>query len=165
MSEALLAAIIFLPLLVTFLIKSNAALAFLALCSGFVLQFFVVVDSKSLLSKAGVSLSGNVITILLIAIPAAITLFICRGPSSRSIKHPKVLLNLLVALALGAALTLMTVPYIGEINGTKITDSKLWEPLQKAQTEIIAVGVLLSLLLIWLSNRKSHGKDKHHKKH
>ena len=164
MSEALLAAIILLPLLVTFLLKSNAALAFLALCAGFTLQFFVVVDTKSALSKAGLSISGNVLSILLIIVPAALTLLLCRGPSSRSIKSLKALLNFLAALALGAAAALMVAAYIGKFQGTTLTESKIWHYLLMAQTEIIAAGVVLSLLLIWLGNRKSHTKD-HHKKH
>jgi|SRR5581483_4007575 len=161
MTDAILIALILLPLLLTYFLKSSASLGFLALCSGYVLQSFAGSDIKNLFSKANVSVSGNVINALLIAVPPLVTLLLCRGPSSRGLASPKVLLNSLIALGVGATGVLMAAPLIGSISGKYLTDSSLWSPLEKAQTEIVGITAGLALIMIWLGHRKTH--DKHHK--
>lgn len=158
-----MAVIILLPLVLGYFLKSNAALGFLSLCGGYSLQAFASTDISSLLNKVRVDVSVDTVSVLLLAVPPVLTLVLCRGPSSRKITKPKVALNLLAALALGATFALMAVPLFGNIGGTNLTDAGLWTAVEKAQTEIIAIGVVLSLVIIWLSHRKPHATNKSHK--
>src|SRR5581483_8378781 len=115
MNDAVLTVIFLFPLAFTFFFKSNAALSFLALCAGYTLQSFASTDIQSLLGKVHFSASSDRIGIFLIFIPPLITLILCRGPGSRSIKSPTVLINLLVALAIGLGFVLMAGSSIGSL--------------------------------------------------
>lgn len=159
MNEAVLVGLILLPLVVTYILKSNAVLAFLALCGGYTLQSFAGTDIKNLLNTTNSSfITSDSVSLLLILLPAFITLIVCRGPSSRKLDHPKVVINLLASIALGSAFLLTTVPYFAYIGSVNLTNSQAWDFLNKAQSEIIGIGVLLSLIFIWLNHRKPHSK-------
>jgi len=164
MSEAILAAVILLPLLLAYFLKSNAALGFLALCAGYSVLSFAGHDIKNLLNTTNSSfVTSDTISLLLILVPTFVTFIICRGPSSRRFSNPKVFLNLLTALAAGAAFVIMAEPYFQHVGSVNLSDSAVWSFLETAKSEIIGIGALLALILIWLGNRKSHAKSKHHK--
>lgn len=163
MGEAILAAIILLPLLLAYFLKSNAALGFFALCAGYTVQSFAGSDISKLLKTTKSSfVTSDTVSLLLIILPTFITFLICRGPSSRRFTSPMVFLNLLTAIATGAAFAIMAEPYFQYVGSVNLTNSQIWSFLNRFQPEIVGIGALLALFLIWLGNRKSHS-GKHHK--
>jgi cytochrome bd-type quinol oxidase subunit 2 len=158
MTDISLAVLIFGPLAITFLLKSNAALSFLALCVGFVLSISVIGDLSQLLSQANLSVTDSTLAAILIVAPLVITLLLTRRTNTRGIKF---WLQLTVALCAGGLLALSLGPVLNTSGQFDITNSRFWGDLQKIQSEIIGAGALLSLLLIWFKSLRKKGSKKH----
>jgi hypothetical protein len=155
MADVILAVIVLGPLALTFLLKSNAALAFLTLCAGFVLSTSVIGDLKQLLSQINLSTTSSTLGIILLVAPPVLTLLLTQRTHKKGIKF---WLQLLVAVAIGGLLALAVGPILNVSSQFDITKSSFWDQLVKIQSEVIGVGALLSLLLVWLGRFKSHGK-------
>lgn len=146
-------ALILSPAVLTFLLKSNAALGFLALCVGFVLSTSVIGDLKQLLSEMNLSVTNSTLAITLLVLPLVLTLLITRKSNSKGLK---LWLQLLVALTAGGLLALSVTPVINA-DWLDLSKSEAWKNLLKIQSGIIGAGALLSFALVWLSS-KSRGK-------
>jgi len=165
MSDAILIIIILLPLLLAYFLKSNAALGFLALCTGYAVQSFGAADIKNLLNiTSSTFISSDTVSLLLITLPAFITMILCRGPASRKFTSPKVFLNLLVALAVGGSFAIMATPFFAYIGSVNLNDSNVWSILDRSQSEIVSIGALLALIYIWMGHRKNPHADKDKRK-
>lgn len=155
MPDIVLAALIVLPVFITYVFKSNAALGFLSLCVGFVLSTSVVGDLKHLLSETNLSVASNTLALALIGLPYLFTLLLCHKAHGRG---PMLIANLAAALLGGGLLALSAGPLINAVSTINILDDNFWKQLIKYQSAIIGAGALLSLFLVWLS-------PKHSKKH
>lgn len=155
MPNAVLVAIILLPVLITLFLQCDAALGFLALCVGFVLSTSVIGDLKHLLRETDLSVTSDTLAILMLIIPYFLTLLIKGKVHS---KGPIFVANLVVALLGGGLLALAAGPLIHSSPNFSIMDSSLWEQLTKYQSSIIGAGALLSLVLIWVGpvHKKKH---------
>ncbi|HVX58149.1 MAG TPA: hypothetical protein VG964_00240 [Candidatus Saccharimonadales bacterium] len=154
MPDVALAVVILIPLALSFLLKSNAALAYLALCVGFVLSTSVVGDLKHLLSESNLSVADDTLALCLLGAPYILTLLTCRKAHE---KGALLYANLLVALLGGGLLALSAGPLINSETSFNILDSGFWSQLEKYQSAIIGAGATLSLLLVWLPHsRKKH---------
>jgi hypothetical protein len=152
MTEATLAVLIFGPLVITYFLKANAALAFLALCAGFVLNTSVIGNLKQLLSQMNLSLTNETLGLALLLVPLILTLLLTRRHS-----HHKSLLffcQLLAALAAGGLLALSAGPLLAGSANFNFTNTSFWDNLTKIQAGVIGIGAAISLILIWLSNFK-----------
>lgn len=154
----LLAAMIFGPLVLTFLLKSNAALGFLVLCAGFVASTSVIGDLKHLLSQLNLSTTSSTISILLLTVPLVLTLLLTRKSASKGFKF---WLQLVTALCAGGLLALSVAPILSSSSQFDVTTSSFWISLQKTQAAIIGIGALFSLLLIWFTGLKHSRRKKH----
>jgi cytochrome bd-type quinol oxidase subunit 2 len=157
MADISLAVLVFGPLAITFLLKSNAALSFLALCAGFVVSTSVIGDLKHLLSEANLSLTDSTLATILIIAPLLITLLLTRRANTRGFKF---WLQLAVALCAGGLLALSLGPVLTSSGQFDITSSRFWGDLQKIQSWVIGGGALLGLLLVWSKSYKSHDHKK-----
>ncbi len=157
MAEILLAVLIFGPLALTFLLKSNAALGFLVLCAGFVLSTSVIGDLKYLLSQLNLSTTSSTIGIILLTVPLVLTLLLTRGSAGRGFKF---WLQLATAFCAGGLLALSVGPVLSSSSQFDVTTSSFWTNLQKIQSEVIGIGALISLLLIWFGGSRRLGKHK-----
>lgn len=155
MANILLAALILGPLLLTLVLKSNAALGFLVLCTGFVLNTSVIGDLQHLLSQINLSTTSTTLAIALLIVPLVVTMLLTRRASGKGVKS---LIHTLIALCGGGLLALSVVPILGSSLQSDVIGSNFWTNLQKVQSEIIGLGALLSLLLIWLGDIKGHKK-------
>lgn len=155
MADIVLAVLILAPIVLTYILKSNAALGFLALCAGFVLSTSVIGDLKHLLSETNLSVTSDTLAAGIITLPFLITLLLCRHKGG---KGPLLYAQLLAALAGGALLALSIGPLLASTQ-FNVLDSSFWTQLQKTQAAVIGAGGLLSLILVWL------GGSKHAKKH
>ena len=157
MPEALLAGLIVAPALITYLLKSNAALAYLALCVGFVLSTSVIGDLKHLLSETNLSVTSDTLAIVLISLPFVLTLLLTRKAHTKGLM---LWLNVLIALLGGALLALSIAPLVNSQTSFNVLHSNFWDQLSKYQAALIGAGAFLSLFTVWLGGH--HHKSKKH---
>ncbi|HEU5005226.1 MAG TPA: hypothetical protein VFT49_04030 [Candidatus Saccharimonadales bacterium] len=154
MPDIALAVLILVPAAITFFLKSNAALSYLALCAGFVLSTSVIGDLKHLLSETNLSVTSDTLALVLLIAPYLLTLLVTRKVHEKGLF---LYLNLIIALLGGGLLALSAGPLFGSSSNFDIVDSKFWTQLSNYQAAIIGAGAGLSLLMIW--------SGRHHKKH
>ena len=155
MPEAVLATIILLPALITYFLRSNAALGYLALCVGFVLSTSVIGDLKHLLSESNLSLTNDTLAIILISLPFTVTLLMSRKAHTKGLS---LWVNVLIAILSGGLLALSVVPLLNSQTSFNVLDSSLWTQLSKYQAATIGAGAFLSLITVWLGHTKTHKK-------
>jgi hypothetical protein len=160
MADAILAAFVLGPLLLTFLLKSNAALSFLSLCAGFVIISFASFDLKNLTGQLNFSVNSSTLNLTLLILPLLFTLLFTKGKSKNGFGRA---LSLLIALCAGVLLALVGVPLLSSSLRSGFSDSSAWSDLQKAQAAVVGAGVFLSLMFVWAKNLKK-SQDKLKKK-
>ena len=146
------------PVILTYFLKSNAALSYLALCVGFVLLSLTTADLQQLLDHANlVRLSTDILGLALLISPPLLTLLLTR----KSVHgQSNVLTQLIPALFLGGLLALIAVPLLNESVRNNFTGAGLWGNLQKVQSWIIGIGAATSLALVW--SEHFHGLRRRH---
>lgn len=157
MTDAILAALILSPAIITFLLKSNAALGFLALCASFVVSTSAVGDLKQLLNQMDLTVTETTLALVVLVLPLLMTLLLVRSPSGKGVKF---VLQLAAAVAAGGLLALSVGPLITASTEFDLEASKLWSNLQNVQAGVIGAGALISFVLIWLGGL-SHSRKKH----
>jgi cytochrome bd-type quinol oxidase subunit 2 len=161
MANFVLAALLFAPFVLTFLLKSNAALSFLALCVGFVLSTSVIGDLKQLLSEINLTATESTLALIILIAPTLVTLLLTRKSSAHKVTF---WLQLVAALAVGGLLALLAGPVISDSSSLDISSSTYFKDLQSAQTAIVGIGATFSLLLVWSTHLKHPKLKKKHKK-
>ncbi len=156
MSDALLATLVFLPVVLVFLLKSNGAAGFLALCGGFAVITLSGSDIQHLVGKTKItSLTSNDVDMIFLIAPLLLTLLLTfkavGGKNQR-------LFQLIPALCAGGLLAVVAAPMFNDALNINIADSPIWKHLQNIQSYIVAVGLLTSLLLIWASGSRLPAK-------
>lgn len=156
MADILLAVLILAPAALAYLLKSNAALGFLALSGGFTVITLSGSDIEHLFGKTRItSLTSNDVDLLLLIVPLLLTLlFTYRSVSSKNRR----LFELIPALCAGGLLAMVAAPMLSDNIATNISNSQFWQNLQNIQSYVIGIGFLSSLLLIWSKGLGSHGK-------
>ena len=158
MADIILAALILAPVIITFVLKSNAALAYLTLCAAFVLITFGSADLKNLSGHLDLRIDSSTLNLILLSVPLLLTLLLSRRAFSGQLK---LILHLATALCAGGLLALVSVPLLNASSRADFAGNWAWTNLQKIQTPAIAAGLILSLLLIWFGGYSKRGK--HHK--
>jgi hypothetical protein len=151
------------PLALLMLLRANATLVFLSLCLGYVVMQFLGTEARSFadMFMPQASLSTNVMELgLLLFPPVFTTLFMMR-----TLRGTKLAFNLLPAIATGFLAMLLIVPLLSPGISYAIMGLTLWHQLARAQTLVIGVGALVSLLFLWLQRPHKSGDEhsKHHK--
>jgi hypothetical protein len=160
MAEAFLITLILLPAVITFFLKSNAAVAFLALCGGFALFTLSGSDIEQLVGKTKItSLTSNNVDLALLVLPLFVTLLLTyHSVTSKNLRY----LQLIPALCAGGLLAVVAAPMFSDGLSMNFSDLQVWKDLQTAQTYIVGAGLFISLLLVWSGGA---GHSKHKKKH
>ena len=158
MTDTILLAMIIGPLVVTFLLKNDAALSFLVLCLGFVLSVSVIGDLKQLLIEQNLSVTESTLGLVLLLAPLIITMLLTRKTAGKGFKF---YLHLATALACGGLLALSLGPILNTSSYINLYESQIWKNLDKIQSIVIGAGAALSLLLIWSKSVGKSGKKKH----
>ncbi|HEX5394826.1 MAG TPA: hypothetical protein VFW52_00495 [Candidatus Saccharimonadales bacterium] len=158
MADAVLAAIILVPLVLAWLLKSNGALAFLALAGSFTLITLGSAELQDLTGHLDIQIDANTLNLAVLGLPLLVTLLLTRKTFS-DVKKFKPILHLTAALCAGGLLALVSVPLLNATARTNFADSSGWASLQKIQVPVVAAGLIISLLLIWFQ------KQPHAKKH
>lgn len=154
MADAFIIALILSPAVLTFLLKSNAAMGFLALCVGFVLSTSVIGDLKQLLSEMNLSVTNSTLALTLMILPLALTLLLTRKSNSKGLK---LWIQIAIAVLAGGLLALSVAPVVNA-DWLDLSKSDIWKNLIKIQSAVIGAGAFLSLSTIWLGSSKVRGK-------
>jgi hypothetical protein len=152
MPDAVLLIIILMPAVITFILKSNGALTFLTLCGAFTLISLGSAELQELSGQLELRIDGSTLNLILLTIPLLFTLLLTRKAFS---KGPKMFLHLITAICAGGLLALIAVPLLNASARADFADSWGWENLQQVQTVVIAIGLVLSLFLIWSQKIKT----------
>ncbi|MBX4201483.1 hypothetical protein KW803_01115 [Candidatus Saccharibacteria bacterium] len=160
MAEALLAVLILFPVAVTFFLKSNAAVAFLALCGGFTAITLSGSDIEQLVGQTKItSLTSNNVDLALLIVPLLLTLiFTYKSASSKNVRW----FSLIPAICAGGLLAIVAAPMASDVLNLNVTESELWKKLKDIQPYVVGIGLLASLLLVWTGG---FGHGRHSKKH
>lgn len=158
MADILLGAMILGPLLLTYLLKSNAALAFFSLCASEILILYTVNDASQLFDQLSYTApSSDLLNLGILFIPLILTLLLTR----RSVMSGgKFLMHALPALCAGALLALLAAPLLSGTIQADFSNSQIWTNLIRIQAWVIGAGALSSLLLIWFGGLKRYSKHK-----
>ena len=158
MADILLGTMILGPLLLTYLLKSNAALAFFSLCASEILILYTVNDATQLFDQLNYKApASDLLNLGILFVPLILTLLLTR----RSVRSGgKFLMHTVPALCAGALLALLAVPLLSGTVQADFGSSQIWTSLQKIQAWVIGAGALSSLLLIWFGGLKRYGKHK-----
>jgi len=162
MSDALLAVLILLPAVLTFFLKSNGAIGFLALCGGFTAITLSGSDIDHLVGQTKItSLTSNNVDLALLAVPLLFTLLLTfRTVTSKNGRY----FSIIPALCAGGLLAAVAGPMFNDALQANVTDSTFWKHLKDYQSYIVGVGLISSLLLTWTGGFKhSHPHNKKHK--
>lgn len=160
MANILLAVLILLPAILAFLLKSNAALGFLALCGGFATITLSGSDIEHLVGQTKItSLTSNNVDLALLAVPLLLTLLLSyKYAASKNSRY----FSVIPALCAGGLLAIVAAPMFSSALQINVTDSKFWQDLKEIQSYVVAIGFLASLLLVWSGGLK-HSHSKKHK--
>jgi small-conductance mechanosensitive channel len=160
MADVILAAFVLGPLVLAFLLKSNAALSFLSLCAGFVALSFAGSDLQDLTGQLNFSISSGIVNLVLLILPLLFTLLFTKGKAKSGFSR---VINLIIALCAGGLLALSGIPLLNESIRANFADSDPWDKLQSIQAPLIGAGVFLSLVMVWAKAlKKTNLKGKKH---
>lgn len=155
MADVILTILVFAPVVITLVLRSNAALSFFTLCASFVLITFASADIKDLTGTLNLQITAGTLNLILLTVPLLLTLLLTRKAFSGRLKQ---ILHGLAAFCTGGLLALVSVPLLNASTRANFASSWGWENLQKIQAPLIAGGFVLSLFLIWFNKRPKHRK-------
>jgi len=164
MSQTVLfVAAILVPVIVLTVLRVDAAMAFLSLCLGYVLVHFVSTDAISLLTTVyphASSFSESTIKIIFLWLPVVLTIV----AMFHSVHGVRVILNILPALGVGALGVILLEPLLSPGLRGALAGSSLWSQFQQAQTLVVGLSSLVSLVFLWLRRRGGKAEHKHRSK-
>jgi hypothetical protein len=153
---------VILPAIVIVALRTNAAMVFFALCGGSVLVTLMGEDIKLVAQSIG---KGNAVLpiaalIGMLVAPAILAIIFLRG----SVSKPKMMLQLLPAIATGVVGVLLVVPLLTPEAQKIVADNMLWQRYSQFQPVALLVGVFGSLVVAAFTARgqKHEDKKKHH---
>lgn len=149
-------------------LRINAALVFLSLALGNLLVQFVAEDADSFMSilqssqvTQPVEPTSDGIKLILLLLPVVLTAIFM----IKTVKGPKLILNILPAAGVGLLGALLAVPLLGPGLSAEIMSASLWIEATKAQNLIVGSSALVCLFVLWLQRPKTGGGDEKHGKH
>ncbi len=155
-----LVAVIAIPALILVLLRSNAAIVFLSLCAGALLVRFVGDDAGLVGSAVGNNsvITGQYFQVILLLLPAVLSTIFTIG----AMNGGKLLFNVVPAIAVGMVGVILTVPLLPSGPHDAITNLSGWWLLEHNKEIVVAVGVLASLVVLWVIHPKHH-RRRHHR--
>ncbi len=148
------------PIVLIILLRTNAALVFLALCAGDVLSKYLGDDVVRMYQTFSSNTGGNdlaYVRIGLLLLPAILTLVFL----SRSVSGARHAINVVPAVLTGAVTSLLVVPLLPAGSKFSIYGTQAWSVIQQFQGVIVGAAVLASMLMLW-SSQKGLRRGKHH---
>lgn len=142
-------------LIIQLLLRTNSAIVFFSLCAGSLLATQlggeVSLIGASVIKNGEVS--NSVAYISLILLPAIFSALFMR-------KTANFALNLIPSIAVSGIAVLMVVPLLPQDIRASIIKDDTWELLNSFQPLILSVGVVASIVSLWLSKPKTRNHKK-----
>ncbi|MDB5160645.1 MAG: hypothetical protein JWO96_25 [Candidatus Saccharibacteria bacterium] len=157
MADILLGILIFVPALLTFFLKSNGAVIFLAVCAGYVASSLAGTDVANLLSNSNFKVRNTDVYLIFLFLPMAFSIFLTALAVTGK---PKLIMHTIAAAAAGAVFVLAAAPFINISLHLNLTEAKSWHALSGAQSYLAGGGALYSMILIWFFSKNSSKKHK-----
>lgn len=160
--ELLLALIAAIPIVMIVLLRSNAAIVYLSLCAGVVLQNLFGADAHLILDAImprASSVYGQALDIVLVTLPAALASIMLR----KKAKGLRFVLGIIPAICAGLLVVLSIVNFISPLTRDAIYDSTAWRNLNEFRGLVALLGVVSSIALLKPSKKHEEGHKKHHK--
>ncbi len=139
-------------------LRTNTAICFFALCAGSVL-LMVSGSNMSLIASSvtsGLSSSTNIIRIALLLVPMLVCALMLRHHLPKS----KLLLAFIPAVSTAVLAALFVVPELSDGLEKAITDTQTWSVLIQYQEAAVALGLIVSILLLVTTLKKPENKHK-----
>jgi hypothetical protein len=155
----LIAILVAVPILLLTVLRINAAIVFLSLCVGSVLVRFVGYDAQSFMGlfTANKTVSDTYVSLGLLLVPVVFTMLVMIGTARGKLRS---VFNILPAIAVGVVWLMLAEPLFSPgLRGT-MEGTSTWGQLQHAQSLVVGVSTLISLLFLWLQRPRSREEGK-----
>ena len=156
----LMALITAVPIVLMLVLRTKAALVFMALCAGSVLATFA---SKATLDLVQTFYSNysytaeSVVLIALLVLPALLTIIFLR----RTVTGPTFMINIVPTVLTGITALLLVVPLLPPGVRFSIFRTDIWGQLVQYQGVIVGAAVFMSCLQLWASSKGLKHKKRH----
>ncbi len=157
MADAVVVLFIVVPAVLTYFLKSNGGVVFLSVCAGYVMASLSGNELSSTLSTTSFKIRNTDIDLLFMFLPMAFSIFFTAWWVSGK---TKIIMHALASALAGALFVTAAAPFLGISLHLNLEDSTLWAPLRSAESYIVGLGSLYSLILIWFFSK--HSTKKHH---
>lgn len=156
----MLAAMAAMVVLLLFL-RTNTAVAYLALCAGSVLLLSsgdnIGLVASSLTS--GMSAAATIAKMVLLFAPLVVCAFLLKS----QVKGAMLVLGFLPAVCVAFLGTVLAVPLLSESARANVQATETWGLLVQYQEAFTGIGLIVSIIMIAMTLKKPH--DRHKKKH
>jgi hypothetical protein len=158
----LLSVIVAVPIVLIMFTRVNAAVLFMSIYVGEVLVQYLGSDAATVVtvfSAHGTQFSNSTIRIILLFLPAALTMIFM----FHSVKGSKLIINILPAIGTGLLIALLVEPLLSPGMQHTLGKEDLWQNVIQARALIVGVSALVSLFYLWFQHRKPLGSGHGHK--
>ena len=156
----LMAVITAVPVVLMLILKTRAALVFMALCAGSVLATFASKATLDLVQSFYSNYSftaESIVLIVLLVLPALLTIIFLR----RTVTGATFMLNLLPTILTGVVTLLLVVPLLPPGVRYSIFRTNIWTQIVQYQGVIVGLAVFLSCIQLWSGSKALKHKKKH----
>jgi hypothetical protein len=157
--------LVLIPVAVAMLLRVNGAVLFMSLCVGEVLVQYVANDTGSFVTTFaghGSGINSSTIRLALLLAPPILTSIFMFHSVRGGIK---LIFNIFPAIGVGLLTALLVKPLLSQSFQHTLERSSLWHQFSQAQTLVVSISALFSLLFLWLqrhgSGERSHTSKKH----
>jgi len=156
-----LIALITIVSLVLVLMRTNAAVVFLAVCAGSILLAAAGRDTNLLAQSVGTGLevSGNAIQAMLLLAPGVVSAVLLR----KRVPSSKMLFNVVPAFCAAVVGLTLVYPFLSSSFQSTLIASNGWSMIAQYYELIVVVGIVSSLVTIALTIPKHHKVGRHKK--
>jgi len=157
MNDVFVVALVLLPALLTYFLRSNGGLIFLSVCAGYTVSILAGSEVAETLSGTDFKVRSTDIDLLFIFLPMAFSIFL----TSMSVSgKSRILMHTVGAGLAGALFIIATAPFLNISLHLNLNDSNLWPVLRSTKSYVASGGAVYAFLLVWFFSKH---KDKKHK--
>lgn len=148
------------PIVLLLVFRTNAAVVFLSLCAGALAVQFVGNEANLVGSAIGnhSEAVSQYFELALLVLPALLSAIFL----AKTMGGPKTVFNILPAIAVGVIGVLLAVPLLPNSLQTNITSLDGWTLLNQSKEFVVMAGIVASLVVLWITHPRHHGKHKKH---
>lgn len=150
-------AIVLIPFILVFFLRTNAAILFFVLCGASTLQTYLDKDVSSFANSLLPGKNVQMIALALFVLPFIVAAIAFR----KSISAAQLPFHLFLALLVGGCLIFIGPQFLPGSVVSTIRSSDPYQVLQPFSSLVIASAFLMSTVFLWLSHPKDHQGKKH----